>query len=156
MKFFIYYLKLSYVCFVRSDYKWLKDLPEESIVKDLSDIINDKKDGDGFELKIIEKKIKKISLDKNQIEKALNDEQEGNSLGNDDLKNIKKKPVEIKINNASKQIGDSSNIQQQNVFSEAIGDETEKETNNELLIFLKKRINRLEKKVKTMNKIHIN
>ena len=75
MKFFIYLLKLSYVCFVRFDYKELKDLPEESIVKDLSDIINDKKDGDGFELKIIEKKIKKISLDKNQIQKALNDEQ---------------------------------------------------------------------------------
>ena len=105
--------------------------------------------------RLSKKKIKKISLDKNQIEKALNDEQEGNSLGNDDLKNIKKKPVEIKIINASKQIGDSSNIQQQNVFSEAIGDETEKETNNELLIFLKKRINRLEKKVKTMNKIHM-
>ena len=56
VKFFIYFLKLSYVCFVRFDYKELKDLPEESIVKDLSDIIHDKKDEDGFELKIIEKK----------------------------------------------------------------------------------------------------
>lgn len=152
MKFFIYYLKLSYVCFVRFDYKELKDLPEESIVKDLSDITHDKKAEHGFELKIIGKKIKKISLNKNQIQKALNDEQEGSSSGNDVLKNIKKKHVEIKIINTSKQIGDSSNIQQQNVISETIGDETEKETNNELLFFLENRINRLEKKLKTLNK----
>ena len=82
--------------------------------------------------RLSEKKIKKISLNKNQIQKALNDEQEGSSSGNDVLKNIKKKHVEIKIINTSKQIGDSSNIQQQNVISEIIGDETEKETNNEL------------------------
>ena len=152
MKFFIYYLKLSYVCFVRFDYKELKDLPEESIVKDLSDITHDKKAEHEFELKIIGKKIKKISLNKNQIQKALNDEKEGSSSGNDVLKNIKKKHVEIKIINTSKQIGDSSNIQQQNVISEIIGDETEKETNNELLFFLENRINRLEKKLKTLNK----
>ena len=41
---------------LRFDYKELKDLPEESIVKDLSDIINDKKAEDGFELKIFGKK----------------------------------------------------------------------------------------------------
>ena len=102
--------------------------------------------------RLSKKKIKKISLDKNQIQKALNDEQEGSSSGNDVLKNIKKKHVEIKIINTSKQIGDSSNIQQQNVISETIGDETEKETNNELLFFLENRINRLEKKLKTLNK----
>ena len=82
----------------------------------------------------------------------MNDEKEGSSSGNDVLKNIKKKHVEIKIINTSKQIGDSSNIQQQNVISEIIGDETEKETNNELLFFLENRINRLEKKLKTLNK----
>ena len=102
--------------------------------------------------RLSEKKIKKISLNKNQIQKALNDEQEGSSSGNDVLKNIKKKHVEIKIINTSKQIGDSSNIQQQNVISEIIGDETEKESNNELLFFLENRINRLEKKLKTLNK----
>ena len=152
VKFFIYYLKLSCACFVRFNYKELKDLPEESIVKDLSDIIHDKKDEDGFELKIIGKKIKKYSLNKNQILKALNDEQEDSSLGDDDLKNIIKNPEEIKIIDTSKQIGDSSNIQLQKVISETIGDETEKETNKELIILLKKRINRLEKKMKNMNK----
>ena len=129
MKFFIYLLKLSYVCFVRFDYKELKDLPEESIVKDLSDIIHDMKDEDGIELKIIGKKIKKYSLNKNQILKALNDEQEDSSLGDDDLKNIIKNNEEIKIIDTSKQIGDSSDIQLQKVISETIGDETEKETN---------------------------
>ena len=59
----------------------------------------------------------------------MNDEKEGSSSGNDVLKNIKKKHVEIKIINTSKQIGDSSNIQLQKVISETIGDETEKETN---------------------------
>ena len=77
--------------------------------------------------KLSEKKIKKYSLNKNQILKALNDEQEDSSLGDDDLKNIIKNPEEIKIIDTSKQIGDSSNIQQQNVISETIGDETEKE-----------------------------
>ena len=157
IKFFIYFLKISYTCFVRFDYKELKELPEEIIVKNLYDIFKDNKDG--FELRIIDKKIKKIPLDENQIQKALKNEREGLSSGKHNLKNIIKKSEEKEIIKTSNQIKDSADNKHGKEISKSIEDETEKEANKEQKNFLKdeinnmeKRINRLEKKMKTLNR----
>ena len=72
---------------MRFDFKELKIYLQRQPHKNLYDIFPDKKDG--FELNIIDKKIKKISLDKNQIKNEFKYKKEGSSSGKNKLSDNK-------------------------------------------------------------------
>ena len=134
--FFIYYLKLSYICFVKFDLNELDNLTEETIINNFLEILQDRTNG--FELLIKDKKIQKIKLDEKEVEKALHDEEEDSS-SEDNLKSILIKP-ENELNDISKQNYKSLDTQQTKEISEFSKDE----------IYEKKKINALEDKIKHM------